>query len=266
MEPVTDSCLVEILDAEATQRQILKNHSEGFETIVIAHFDEFLQNNKTGLIAVLQFLYNEDLDNEDLFLGVPSYQRSLYDYRRLVIGRFTQKKINSKFKIKSLNRRWKKVVEPETELWSRTLTMLEGLHTLGYLPYPHPTLTFFALIKERALLLSNFSLNEDLIDSINGKEDFISFLQQQNRQIQALTNPFQSEEYPHTWLIVNVAQKVADQLDPFRKNYFTPVVRARMSVIARINESKGKLLYKGKKIRQGQSIRELRKKEAQTPS
>ncbi|WP_404789257.1 hypothetical protein [Altericista sp. CCNU0014] len=220
----------------------------------------FQQDDKAGLLDVLRFLYDEDSDWE-----MPKSERDEFNYRRLVIARFIQKEINSRFKMKELNRKWTKVVDPEVELWRKTLTMLERLHTLGFLPrpHPHPVIALLALIKEKALLMCNFSLTEYEIEGINGKEDAIAMWKRQNRQIQAQEiNPFGAEHYPHTWQILNVAQKVAEESNQFCRSYFTPVVRARMTVVARIDDSQGKLRYKGKIIRQGKSVSEIRKKEA----
>jgi hypothetical protein len=261
METTPESSLIEVFktgEPSKIQKRIQENHSEGFETLIITDFDAFLEDDKIGLLNVLSFLYDEDFD-----LEIPKWERDEFNYRRLVITSVIKKEIHSKFKMKELNRKWTKVVDPEVELWRKTLTMLERLHTLGFLPYPHPAIALLGLIKEKALLMCNFSLTEYEIEGINGREDAIAMWKRQNRQIQSLAiNPFDAEDYPHTWKILNIAQEVANTSDQFRKSYFTPVVRARMTVVARIDKSQGKLWYKGKIIRQGKSVSEIRKKEA----
>jgi hypothetical protein len=260
METTPESSFIEVFEAggisqSEIQKRIQGNRSEGFETIFICDYAAFLQDRKGSLREVLNFLYNEDLTDADKFSEMPSYQRSLYDYRRLVIGRFIQVEINSKFKVKTLNRIWKNAVEPEVQLWTKTLTMLERLYTLRFLPH-HPALSFLALIQERALLLSN-CLDEDSIEGIEGKKSFIAKMQRQNRQIQGYENPFDAEEYPYTSQILKIAQEVAQESDRFKKGQFNPVYRARMTVVTRLNDSNGKMRCKGKVIRQSRSVSDI---------
>lgn len=235
--------------SQKIQNRIQENRSGGFETLIITGLDAFLEGDKPGLIHVLSFLYDEDSH-----LEMPKWERDVFNYRRLVIARFIQKEINSKFKMKELNRKWTNVVDPEVELWRKTLTMLERLHSLGYLTCHHPALAMLGLIKEKALLMFNF-LTDDEMEGLRGREDAIDRWQHQNRQIQSRkVNTFSPDRYPHTWQILKAAKIAADDSDQFCTSYFMPVVRARMKVVTQLIRSDGKLRIKGKKIRQGSSI------------
>lgn len=239
--------------------------NNNWETYAVYPADELFEMPRGGLLDALNFLWCEDDEIEG-----PHWQMQAYEYRRLVIGKFIKEELNSKFKMEQLNRRWSKEVAPEVTLWQRTLEMLERLHTLGALEplcraglisYPSPPFVLAALIKEKAFLMCNFSLTESTIDGITGKETAIARWQKQNRQIQYMENPFDPDEHPYTSLVLAIAQKTCNLCDQFKRKYFTPTIRARMTRIARLKDGKGKLSYKGKKIRQGMSVVEQRQKE-----
>jgi hypothetical protein len=69
-------------------------------------------------------------------------------------------------------------------------------------------------------------------------------LQAQNRQMKNYENPFSAIKTPHTYKFLERARTLAQTLDKFSENYYTPFRRAREALTTRLL-AKG-LLYKDK--------------------
>jgi hypothetical protein len=141
-------------------------------------------------------------------------------YKAAILEQVIRLRWDSKFRI-SLPQRYRNTFKPEGELWHRVLTLVQEVHLLHPSGYSHPAV-WFAL-----------ALDEGVLGGINhgrGKDYDIRVIQQQNKALQSLSNPFDRAKYPHTWALIEKAGEVAEQLDRFRASIYRPMLAARSAL------------------------------------
>lgn len=168
--------------------------------------------------------------------------RVYLEFIRCCTEGFIQSELNNRFSYWNPSKDVKKYLEPEVKLWCRLYRMLERLHTLS--PFAqHPAIAFLDLILERELCVLNFpSRNMTATKAIPE-------IRHQNRCLQKLENPFpigNTSKATHETVALAILE--AGKNDLFRKEYYMPLVRARMSAVKSLDESHPNTIKQGGKI------------------
>ncbi|MEA5566304.1 hypothetical protein [Anabaena sp. UHCC 0399] len=182
--------------------------------------------------------------NQDLIQTVTG--QMLIMYRKLVVGEFCRQTIDSRFPHWKPHKKLNPMIMLEVNLWKSIFTMLEYISNLRPL-IPHSALFLRDLVEEGELMV--------FIATYSGGElrmkNYLARRQHENRKLQGCENPFNQEESPHTWKVINWAIKLADIDDEFRKKFYMPVVTARQKFTTFMKEDNYRLYFNGKLQRQG---------------
>lgn len=155
-----------------------------------------------------------------------------HEYRRLVVEEFAGQRWNSRRRVKGLPRSFKRWVQAEAKILNALLDLLQEVKelspaTLGARPNP---LWFMALVAEyEAWSQSCFEDDEPT------KTQFLKRYRGITKQLQAGENPFQE---PSTAHLFNAATRLAGRNDNFRRDRFTPFIKARQGM-ATVIQSQG---------------------------
>lgn len=127
-----------------------------------------------------------------------------------------------------------------SELFCKTLDLIQEVHLVHSInPTNDRTVWewFILVVYELQIDALHFTGHE-----IASKSQARKILQAQNRQIKAYENPFSCENSRATYLLLEAARSLAQVMDKFRENYYTPFRQAREALTTHLI---GKaLLYK----------------------
>ncbi len=128
----------------------------------------------------------------------------------------------------------------KSRLFNATLDLIQEMYILDgiYSRGCNPLDWFFLIISELQIDALSFSAVSD----IETKIQFRKLLQHQNRQIKSFENPFSYPDSPATYLFLERARVLAQSLDKFRENYYTPFRKAREALTTHLLDKA--LLYK----------------------
>ncbi len=165
--------------------------------------------------------------------------------------------------------RQRKLVNACAPLWAKTWRLLERMDSMGELPLPSFILdsATFYLYPQQAIVpmcLMTLVLEGELLTpwadylSPDGSSGFKALLKQQQSDNVALRdldptfeNPF---ENPYTHLFIKNAIATAEKCNPFRKEFYNPMVKQRQSVTALMAKERFMAFdMDGKPSRQGRS-------------
>jgi hypothetical protein len=196
-------------------------------------------------------LWNIDEDNPRDPYWETTIGNAFLNYRRKVITHFWRTGYDSQFigaKIPRQQKDLRITIKAEAELWESVIRLLERMYTLCFL-WNHPAILLGQIINEKALVMFNFAYFEE------GKEigatKRIKQFQSQNRSLEALDNPFKSNEASITYQIIQKAIELADLRDGFRRDFYMKVVRNRMSLVACLIAQKSRIYNQKKMLKQG---------------
>jgi hypothetical protein len=163
--------------------------------------------------------------------------------------------------------RQRKLVDACAPLWAKTWRLLERMDTMGELPLPSFVLdsATFYLYPQQAIVplcLMTLVLEGELLTpwldylSPDGSSGFKALLKQQqsdNMALRDFNNPY---EAPYTNLFIKNAIATAENFDPFKKEFYNPMVKQRQSVTALMAKERFMAFdMDGKPSRQGRSKR-----------
>jgi hypothetical protein len=126
------------------------------------------------------------------------------------------------------NRIFSKEVKSEAALWVAVWNLISQLCALGVIPQ-HQITVFRLIVQERELLQFQFQ-NEPVTPTEATKR-----WRTQNRLLRSLENPFDSITIAGR--VIGSAQVMAENSQPFRRDYYNKVHRARVAVVANIAKS-----------------------------
>jgi hypothetical protein len=179
----------------------------------------------TLLAIALQEICNHDENTTDI---------RLVNYRRYVTGEFVKGYVDKNFKDLKIPRYWtsqtRKWVQLEARLWGVSWRLIK---LLSYTALETSAETFKNLIYECKLLCFI-----QVIDETTTTE-YIRKLQNENRQLQSLNNPYNLSSSYTTWQFINRAIQEANTNPDFYKDY-QQVVRVRMEFVSYIKSQRPK--------------------------
>lgn len=171
----------------------------------------------------------------------------LLKWRQFCIAEFWRSELDSTFPLAKPFYGSKKLIEAEVGLWKKLLRLLERLDTLGIIS--DSALAFGSLLVERQMALFYFFRANEPV----GATQAIKGFQVQNRQLQSLTNPF-AEKYSSTCHTIEAAICLADRADKFRSDYYMPVVRRRMALVALMKKTHARIFWNGRLVQSGRKV------------
>ncbi|MDX2241257.1 MAG: hypothetical protein NW224_11280 [Leptolyngbyaceae cyanobacterium bins.302] len=115
-------------------------------------------------------------------------------------------------------------IKAEGFLWWRVLELIDATFLVRPSGYKHPALWFVQVVLEERLS-GMFRLLEG-----EGKADINKRLQRENQCLLEKINPFDPQETPHTWMLIDVAAGVAERSVKISKEQYTPMVKARIAL------------------------------------
>lgn len=115
-------------------------------------------------------------------------------------------------------------IKAEGILWWRILELIEATFLVRPSGYEHPALWFVQVVLEERLC-GMFQLLEE-----ERKADINTRLQRENKRLLEKINPFDQQETPHTWTLIDTAAGVAERSVKISKEQYTPMVKARMAL------------------------------------
>lgn len=163
---------------------------------------------------------------------------------RFCIELFIQAEFNNRFSFWNPSRKDKKFFQPEVDLWINLFRMLDRLSILDP-DASYPAYTFYCVITEGKACLLNFN------QGYTTKTPFILDIRRENRELRALNNPFEagkSEESIDTKKLFDLAISQSEKNDLFRKNFYMPFVRARMTAVTALAEKDTRMIGDGMKL------------------
>lgn len=183
--------------------------------------DESIQN------ILLHFL-KPVVPSEQAVKDNPLYS-DLFGMRHFIAVEFWRVMMNSKFNptVKA-PKKFHQHIKDEADQWLKIIHLLEAMKRLECLDC-NPNIAFMHIVREQGLTLFNYC-------SAHGATDAIRTWQNENKQLQALENPFDSKLTPNTQLIVDIAINISEGNDRFRSNYYMPVVKGRMAMTAKYKQ------------------------------
>ncbi|BAB75201.1 hypothetical protein ACN23B_17575 [Anabaena sp. FACHB-709] len=209
-------------------------------------------HSKIFIRGVLNELTSEE-KNQDLMQTDTG--RLIIKYRQLVVGEFYRQIIDNKFAKWNVDKILKPIIMPEVDLWKSVYQMLEKMSNLNSFA-THPAHLLRELVEEGDLMV--------FIATYSGGKlrvkKYLALRQHQNRELQGCENPFDREESPHTWKIMDLAIKLANVDDEFRKRFYMPVVVARQKITAFMKKDRIRIYFKGKLQRQGRKKESISQK------
>lgn len=124
----------------------------------------------------------------------------------------------------------KKYVDLEADLWVATFKMLERMSSLSALTC-HTLTAFWLLIEEQSWL--SFQLRKDE----KSATEIFHELQHEHGAIRSPDrgHAFSQQDSPIAFRVFTAAQKLVDQNQSFRKEYYNPVLDARRALIKQMN-------------------------------
>jgi hypothetical protein len=192
----------------------------------------------------------------------------------LVAGGFYRLEFDDKFDFWRPSRcrdagsvRQRRLVDACAPLWAKTWRLLERMDSIGELPLPSFILdsATFYLYPQQSIVpmcLMTLVLEGELLTpwldylSPDGSSGFKALLKQQQSDNMALRDFKNPYETPYTHLFIKNAIATAEKFDPFRKEFYKPMVKQRQSVTALMaKESFIAFDIDGKPSRQGRSKR-----------
>lgn len=205
--------------------------------------EPFYLDSRVILCSVLDE-FTSAIKNSDLIQTVTD--QILLEYCNLVVGEFYRQVIDSRFPSWKLHEELEPLILPEVGLWKSVFRMLENLSK--HLPLTtYPALLLRELIKERELMVFIVTQSSET----RRMKNYLALRQHQNRELQGCENPFDKEKSPNTWKIMDLAIKLANRDDDFRKKFYMPVVTARQKITAFMKKDKSRLIINGNMQRQG---------------
>jgi|GEM_PF-6703681 len=173
----------------------------------------------------------------------------LFGMRHFIAVEFWRVMMNSKFNptVKA-PKKFHQHIKDEADQWLKIIHLLEAMKRLECLDC-NPNIAFMHIVREQGLTLFNYC-------SAHGATDAIRTWQNENNQLRALENPFDSEQTHTTQLIVDIAIDISEGNDRFRSNYYMPVVKGRSAITANYKKYRA-VAYN----REGIQQRQGRKKE-----
>lgn len=110
-------------------------------------------------------------------------------------------------------------------LFSKTLDLIQEVHLISSVNSSDESTIwewFILVVGELQIDALHFTGHE-----IPTKTQARKILQGQNRQIREYQNPFSYENSPATYILLEVARSLAEKLDRFRENFYTPFRKSR---------------------------------------
>lgn len=192
------------------------------------------------LMDELYFCSPQELKWEGITMEV------LFKLRRNIVIEFWRSEMDSKLPHARPPRPARKHVYAEVDIWRSVLQLAERLSTLGLIS--DPVLTLGSIIKERKLTLFNFLYSE----KNPGATKLLRECQTENRQLQALQNPFSPDYAPKTCEVLDKAVLLAGAMPGnFSKNFYMKVVKARMGLVTVLKEQNARSYLDGKQEKRG---------------
>jgi hypothetical protein len=206
--------------------------------------------------------YLFELNHHPEYLINPQYQQEHAKYLLLYIRHTTgvflrsldPQKYKNLYPIERFTTKpYKNLICLEAQLWGKIWQALLNLEP-EYRHSETPAKIFHHIIQEAKLvLLISCPANIDRIPSV---EDFLRSHQRPNQQLKKLLNPFLQEESPYTWSFIEQIIMAASRSDrSFKKNYYNPLLKARVSFRDLLEHSKDPKT--GKKLKRIGYISEL---------
>lgn len=134
----------------------------------------------------------------------------------------------------------KQWVRLEADLWVKTLMLLTYMYYYFRAIPCRPETALWLLTEEHSLLLFAPSLIGCPTFSQRGTTAPRRTWQKQNGEMDDLAkpsddeeapNPFNEQEFPVAFRVIEVAKQIADQNTGFEKKFYKPVVKARMALV-----------------------------------
>ena len=189
---------------------------------------------------------------DELYFGSPQElkwegitMKILLKLRQKIVIEFWRSEMDSKLACARPPRPARKLVYAEVNIWRSVLQLAERLNTFGIIS--DPVLTLGLIIKERKLTLFNCLYRE----KNTGATELLREFQTENRQLQALQNPFSPNYAPKTCEVLDKAVLIAEKNDGFSKNFYMKVVKARMGLVTILKEQNARSYLDGKQEKRG---------------
>jgi hypothetical protein len=156
-------------------------------------------------------------------------------YRAAILEQIIKLRWNSTFSANlRLPKRELGVFKLEGELWNCAINLMMELSLISPLKYPHTPIWFTLCIMEGQL--------GAFIPDVNRKIDFRKILQNGNQALKNYTNPFNQDESPSTWQLIEDSRKLAEHNDQFRKQKYTPMRKAREKLATHLINTPAQIL------------------------
>jgi hypothetical protein len=162
------------------------------------------------------------------------------NYCQILIQEFIRNEFSSElpklYKIPQGFTQWFRL---EAKLLESLLSLMEHMRTMGSSIINEPmALLIHRLITERRIVV--FYCPKSDFNSIggDGANDLIRTIQNQNKRIRNVDNPFPVLPNELSGRLIQSAIEIGERNDQFKKNFVNPVVDARAALSAHIRESK----------------------------
>lgn len=225
-----------------------------------------LNMDDTKILLKVFYELTLEENNQDLMKTITCQQ--LFYYQKMIVSEFYKRNnllpglpIDNVYKMGNKHH-LKPLVNAEILIWNATFKMLEEMcSSLRIFNRNHPINLLYALIRERQLLLFIFTHSNKYDNQRITKNNFLKQIQSQNRKLNKCNGaPFDKEESPFTWFIIEQAMALANTNYKFRKNFYMPAVNARQSLTS--SEENISIKYDNFRVyREGEKQQQGRKKE-----
>jgi len=183
------------------------------------HLDTFIEKaahilDNYWLACVAALLSRDSMKSDS------EIDRCRLTYRAAILERIIKLRWDSKFNGNlRIPKKEVRVIKLEGELWNCAIDLMSELSLITPVRYPHTSIWFTLSIMEGCL--GAFTPQE------SKKIDFRKNLQSGNQDLKAYINPFNHNESPYTWRLIEDSRKLAARNDEFRKQKYTPLRQAR---------------------------------------
>jgi hypothetical protein len=162
-------------------------------------------------------------------------EKARITYRAAILEQIIKLRWKSNFKADlHLPKRELRIFKLEGELWNCVIDLMLELSLISPLKYRHTAIWFTLCLMEGELGAFN-----PLVDK---KIDFRKILQKANQALKGFENPFNPQESPSTWVLIEDSQKLAELNNQFRKLKYLPLRNAREKLTTHLINTHAQIL------------------------
>ncbi|MEL6499864.1 MAG: hypothetical protein AAFQ23_00460 [Cyanobacteria bacterium J06623_1] len=162
-----------------------------------------------------------------------------------------KKEWNSRHKLPSVAKAEKEAVNANADIYHQAYRLAVKCFEdgIGYSEsYSHPSIWFAGILEELSLSEGNIARRLSFLDSTDSsKPDYLDLLREDYSQIRQFNNPYDPNNEPHTWRLIESASEFAEQTmgrGVFYRDFWRPFLKSRGDRFIKLSRSTSTILLK----------------------